>query len=90
VNPFVGRNDLWRDAAARMGDEDERMINFTVPNKQYILSDLRELVTQSKQDRAKKRWRYTRPSGETVILVDLFGKIIKWIDIFKQIKNKVL
>ena len=29
--------------------------------------------------------RYTRKSGETIIFVDLFGKIVKWIDHFKQV-----
>jgi hypothetical protein len=31
-----------------------------------------------------KRWRYTRKTGETVILRDLFEKIIKWMNVFKE------
>jgi hypothetical protein len=33
----------------------------------------------------EKRWRYIRKTGETVILRDLFDKVIKWIDLFKQV-----
>lgn len=33
----------------------------------------------------REKWRYTRRSEETVILWDLFDKVVNWIDIFKQI-----
>ena len=68
-----------------MCDEDRKNINFSCPNKLDILSDVLELTTQSRQECIKKRWQYTRKSGEKVIFVDLFGKIIKWIDLFKQV-----
>lgn len=38
----------------------------------------------------RKRWRYTRKNGETVIFVDLFAKIAKWIDLFKQVGDTVV
>jgi hypothetical protein len=33
----------------------------------------------------KSRWKYTRKSGETVIVRDLFEKFVRWIDMFKEI-----
>jgi hypothetical protein len=68
-----------------MSDEDRKNINFSLPDKLNILSDLLELTMQSKQECIKKRWRYTRKSGETVIFVDLFSKIVKWINLFKEV-----
>ena len=68
-----------------MSEEDRRNINFSRPSKLGILSDLLEVTEKSRKECVKKRWRYTRKSGETVIFVDLFGKIVKWIDIFKQV-----
>jgi hypothetical protein len=73
-----------------MSDEDRKNINFSSPDKLIILSDVLELTTQSRQECIKKRWRYTRKSGETVIFVDLFGKIVKWIDLFKQVGDTVV
>jgi len=37
-----------------------------------------------------KRWRYKRKSGETVVFQDLFAKIVKWIDLFKQIGDNAV
>lgn len=79
------RNDLWASAVAELSDKDRENINFSRPDMLDTLSDLLELTTYSKQECIKKRWRYTRKSGETIIFVDLFSKIAKWVDIFKQV-----
>ena len=73
-----------------MSNEDRQNIDFDYANKLKILSDLHELTIQSKQDCIKKRWRYTRKSGEKVIFADLFSKIVKWVDVFKQIGDTVV
>lgn len=82
--------DLWACAAAKLRPEDRLNINFSYPNKLQILSDLRELTERSRQECINKRWRYTRKSGETIIFVDLFSKVIKWIDLFKQVGDTVV
>ena len=68
-----------------MSDEDKKNINFSYPEKLHILSHVLEVAEESRKECMKKRWRYTRKSGETVIFVDLFSKIVKWINIFKDI-----
>lgn len=68
-----------------MSDEDRHNINFSCPDKLEILSDLHQDTEKLSQEYSKKRWRYTRKSGETVIFVDLFRKIVKWLDLFKQV-----
>ncbi|OCK86545.1 ankyrin, partial [Cenococcum geophilum 1.58] len=78
-------NDLWALAAAQLNDEDRRNLDFSRPDKLNILADLHALTEKSKQTCIEKRWKYTRKSGETVILKDVFDKIIRWIDIFKQV-----
>jgi len=83
--PLNHSNDIWALAVAKLSDEDRCNINFSCPDKLNILSDLQVLTEQSKQECINKRWRYTRKSGETVIFRDLFGKIVKWIDLFKQV-----
>ena len=73
-----------------MNDEDRKNINFSRPEKLSILSDLLEVTEKSRKECVKKRWRYTRKSGETIIFVDLFSKIVKWIDLFKQVGDTVV
>jgi hypothetical protein len=68
-----------------MSKKDREKINFSCPDKLDILSELLELTTQSKDECTKKRWRYRRKSGEFIIFADLFSKMAKWIDLFKQV-----
>ena len=68
-----------------MSEDDQNNIDFDGSDKLDILSDLLQLTEESRQECTKKRWRYTRKNGETVIFVDLFRKIFKWIDLFKQV-----
>lgn len=78
-------DDLWALAAAELSDEDRCNINFSHPDKLGVLSNLLTLTENSRQECINKRWSYTRKSGETVIFRDLFGKIVKSIDLFKQV-----
>lgn len=82
-------NDLWAHAATELSEDDRHNINFS-HEKHQILEELLVLAKGSEKKCIEKRWRYTRRSGETVILRDLFGKIVKWIDIFKQIGDNAV
>jgi len=90
VSPTVRSNDLWSLAATHLTDEEKGAIDFGQPDKLKTLADLHELTEKSKQDCIRKRWKYSRKSGETVILRDVFDKIIRWIDIFKQVGDVVI
>lgn len=77
-------NNLWAQAIAQLDPSDRANINFSY-DKLSILSDL-EKETQTAQKRCdEKRLCYKRKNGEKVIFRDLFGKVIKWINLFKQI-----
>ena len=82
-------NDLWALAASELSEHDRHTINFSC-EKRHILEELLVLAQVSEKKCIEKRWRCTRKSGETVILRDLFGKIVKWIDIFKQIGDNAV
>jgi hypothetical protein len=82
--------ELWALAAAQLNDEDRHNIDFSRPDKLESLVDLLALAENSKKECIKKMWKYTRKSGETVILRDVFDKIIKWIDIFKQVGDQAV
>jgi hypothetical protein len=77
-------NDLWADAAAQLSSDDRLNINFS-SDKLNILVELHADAERSKQRSTKSRWKYTRKSGETVIIRDVFEKIIRWVEMFKQV-----
>ena len=72
-----------------MDVKDRENINFSCPEKLGILSDLLEVTEKSRKECVKKRWRYTRKSGETIVFADLFNKVVKWINLFKEVGDAV-
>jgi hypothetical protein len=86
----LNSNDLWALAAHKLNETDRSNINFSCPEKLKILSELQTLTEQTRQECINKRWKYTRKCGETVIFRDLFGKIVKWIDLFKQVGDTAI
>ena len=87
----MGSRDLWTAALNALREEDRKLVAFDSQNKLDVLSDLGQLVAAARDTSIKKRWRFHRPgSGQTVILRDLFSKIVVWIDRFKQIGDIVV
>jgi len=66
-------------------DNDKQNINFNRPDKLNILAELHATAEKSRQRSIASRWKYTRKNGEVVIIRDVFEKIVRWIDIFKQV-----
>ncbi|KAF2796410.1 hypothetical protein K505DRAFT_415804, partial [Melanomma pulvis-pyrius CBS 109.77] len=83
--PQRSANDLWADAAKQLSDDDKQHINFSRSDKRNILAELHADAEKLRQRSVESRWKYTRKSGETVIIRDVFEKIVRWVDTFKQI-----
>jgi hypothetical protein len=77
-------NDLWAQAIERLSSEERQDINFSY-DKLTVLSDLRGDVDVARQKCEDSRLHFKRRSGEKVILRDLLGKVIKWVNLFKQV-----
>lgn len=87
----MGSRDLWVAALYTLKEEDRKLVTFDGQRRLDVLSDLGQLVAAARDTSIKKRWRFHRPgSGQTVILRDLFSKIVVWIDRFKQIGDIVV
>ncbi|KAI2482638.1 Arp Ankyrin repeat protein [Pyrenophora tritici-repentis] len=86
TQPTVPRtNNLWAYAATELPDNVKRNINFNRPDKLNILAELHATAEHSRQRSVESRWKYTRKNGEVVIVRDVLGKIIRWVDTFKQV-----
>ncbi|KAH7372269.1 hypothetical protein BKA66DRAFT_175722 [Pyrenochaeta sp. MPI-SDFR-AT-0127] len=85
IVPQKSIHDLWARAAEGLSDSDKQNINFNRPDKLNILAELHAAAESSKAKSIKERWKYTRKSGETVIIRDVCEKIVHWVDVFKQV-----
>lgn len=81
-------NDLWAAALATLSDVDRQNIHFDSLDKLKVLSDLRALTELAKEECIRKRWKYTR-NGKTVVLRDVFDKVLQWVEMFKNIGDVV-
>ncbi len=83
--------DLWVSALEKLGNEDRQRVAFDGQNRVNVLSDLRILTETARDECVAKRWHFRRPdTGETIILRDVFGKIVSWINLFKQIGDSAV
>ncbi|KAK4118030.1 ankyrin [Parathielavia appendiculata] len=79
-------DDLWSDAVAQLNEELRNIIDFDRLGKREIVSELLKQANISIQHCEDRAWTFARgKSGETVIVRDVLGKVVKWIDHFKQI-----
>jgi len=82
-------SDLWASALATLYVEDRQRIAFEGQDKLDVLTDLQTQSNAAKDKALENRWRFRRPGrggkDETVVLRDLFSKIVVWVDRFKQV-----
>ncbi|KIM73983.1 hypothetical protein PILCRDRAFT_715467 [Piloderma croceum F 1598] len=81
-------NDLWAVALETLSDADRQNIHFDSPDKLKVLSDLQALTERAREECIRKRWKYTR-NGKTVVLRDVFDKVLQWVEMFKNIGDVV-
>ncbi len=87
-------SDLWASALATLNVEDRQRIAFEGQDKLDVLTDLQTQSNAAKDKSLENRRRFRRPGrggkDETVVLRDLFSKIVVWIDRFKQVGDIVV
>ena len=89
----MSSNNLWASALQTLAHSDRQQLTvYDGQDRLAILSDLQVLTESAKEQCIKKRWRFKRPgrNGETIVLRDIFQKMVVWIDKFKQIGDTVV
>ena len=85
--------DLWASALNTLTESDRQQLRFhDGQNELSVLTGLQELTERAEDQCVKRRWRFPKPgrNGETLVLRDIFGKIVHWVDAFKQIGDIVV
>jgi hypothetical protein len=77
---------LWEVAFDALSAQDKKDLEFARADGQLQPSGIVQVVEQKKQDCVKKQWNlYTNKAGEKVPVRDVLGKMVEWIDKFKQV-----
>ena len=89
--PTSSKN-LWASALENLAQSDRQQLDYDGQDRLDILSNLQVLTERAKEQCIKKRWRLQIPgrNGETVVLRDIFTKMVVWIDTFKKIGDTVV
>jgi len=84
--------ELWAAALSLLSPEDRQLVVFDGQYKLGVLTDLQRITEDAKTRSIEHRWHFRRPGRgvETVVLRDLFSKIVTWIDRFKQVGDIVV
>lgn len=77
--------DLWERAVEALSEKDKQNIDFQRADKRAILVDVLREVQRKKQACINGRLKYKKSNGDTVLLYDVFGKIVKWVNTFKEV-----
>ena len=77
--------DLWEKAVEALNEKDKQNVDFQRPDKRAILVDVLWEVQRKKQACINGRLKYKRSNGDYVLLYDVFGKIVKWVNTFKEV-----
>ena len=76
---------LWEKAIDSLKDKHKFDVDFQRTDKHAILSDVLEGIQRKKQACFERRLKYKRRNGEVVVLFDVYEKMVKWVDKFKNI-----
>ena len=82
--------NLWDEAVASLNDEDQVVFDFSRSDKTAILEDILTAAEIKRQACMQKRWKFKRKRGDSIILRDVFEKLIKWVQKFKEIGDIVV
>ena len=77
--------DLWARAIGTLTAEDQALIDFNNADRIIVLESAITLAEDKKRQCLNQRWRIRRGHGRNLILRDVFGKIVVWIQKFKEI-----
>src|SRR5437764_3167429 len=82
--------NLWDRAVELLTKEEKQQIDFSRPDKLAILDDILAAVEEKKKLCVEKSWKYKKSNGETIILRDVFEKMIKWMNKFKEVGDMMV
>jgi hypothetical protein len=82
--------DLWDKALASLTAGDKILLRVDGSDRRKVLEEVFSIVQGAEQTSQEKRWKWKNRKGETVILRDVFTKMVVWIEKFKGIGDNIV
>ncbi|CAI0649050.1 unnamed protein product [Colletotrichum noveboracense] len=77
--------NLWDIARKRLTKTEEAQLAKAAVDNNTLSQQLLELVQGKKQQCMERRWKFKLSNGEVVVIRDLFEKIVRWLQKFKEV-----
>ena len=90
MDPTKSSENLWALALSKLGQDEQQAVSTILDGRSDTIASLLAVVQEKERVCISKQWRYKRKSGEIVILRDLFGKVVKWLQRFMKIGDIVV
>lgn len=75
---------LWEKAFQLLDSDTQKGLGPSKTNRRDVLSAVLQEVEKARDLALRKRWKYTKPNGDVVIVRDVMEKIAGWIQRFKE------
>ncbi|KAF4854423.1 Vegetative incompatibility protein HET-E-1 [Colletotrichum siamense] len=77
--------NLWDIARKRLTHTEEARLAKAAVDNNTLSQQLLELVQGKQQQCMDRRWKFKRSNGEVVVIRDVFEKVVRWLQRFKEV-----
>ncbi|KZL66376.1 ankyrin repeat domain-containing protein [Colletotrichum tofieldiae] len=82
--------NLWERALDSLSPDIQKSFDRTKTHKRDIVAAVLEEAEAKRALSLRKRWKFTKPNGEVVIVRDVLEKIISWVQRFKETGDTII
>jgi len=82
--------DLWQLALRKLDTQDATIFKDNVSDRWNILQEVLVIVQNAEKTSLEKRWKWKNRKGETIVLRDVFAKMVFWVDKLKNIGDLII
>lgn len=77
--------NLWDIARKRLTNTEEAQLTKAAVDNNPLSQQLLELVQGKQQKCMDRKWKFRRSNGEVVVIRDVFEKVVRWLQRFKEV-----
>lgn len=82
--------DLWEIALQELKEKNGLSFDIGRTDRRFVVEEVLAEVLKKEQLCLQKRWKWRNRKGETIIVRDVFAKMVRWINKFKEIGDMVV
>lgn len=68
--------NIWEEALQSLKVEDQELVRLKSTDKLSVLTETLDAAKGKREECREKQWKYKRSDGSTVVLHDLFGRMV--------------